>query len=64
MMGFCGEGEITKVTETKNGNVIIVVKDTQIGFNTSNGQPAGMVPPHQEGLLFTNAFLFPNQSRA
>ena len=41
MMGFCGEGEITKVTETKNGNVIIVVKDTQIGFNTSNGHKMG-----------------------
>ena len=41
MMGFCGEGEITKITTTKIGNVIIAVRDTQVAFNTASGHKMG-----------------------
>ena len=64
MMGFCGEGEITKITTTKTGNVIIAVRDTQVAFNTASGHKMGerdyiwylVSRTPQEGSHFKNVF--------
>jgi hypothetical protein len=64
MMGFCGEGEITKITTTKIGNVIIAVRDTQVAFNTASGHKMGerdyiwylVSRTPQEGSHFRNVF--------
>ena len=64
MMGFYGEGEIIKISNADNGNVVLTIKDTQIPFASTNGHQMGerdyiwsmISRTPQEGAYYKNVF--------